>query len=109
MPTNAQNIEEFIQGKENSATTGANIFVEDFIIYSYGKHWPLAMWKDDFAYVNESSRSVTTSKHRTQLMNALHYAGKGVRMLPLEELQQMIKDRDESNNSNRHSTGNEAS
>ena len=95
MPTNAQNIEEFVQGRENSAETGSNLYVENYIIYSYGPHWPLAMWKDGVAYVNSDKRSKTSSRHLSQLNSALHLAGKSVRMLSLEELKQMIKERDD--------------
>lgn len=45
-------------GKE--ATTG-------YVVYSYGRHWPLFIWFDGVWYENGERYSVSTSKHRSQL------------------------------------------
>jgi len=38
-----------------------------YVVYSYGKHWPLFVWDDETQrwYGNSDKHSVTTSKHRT--------------------------------------------
>ena len=38
-----------------------------YIVYSYGKHWPLFIWENGVWYENADRASVSTSKHRTQL------------------------------------------
>jgi hypothetical protein len=49
---------------------GNNLFSEEFngvyVVYSYGHHHPLFVYKDGVWYENEEKRSVTTSKHRNQ-------------------------------------------
>jgi len=50
-----------------------NIFAEwtdddsRYVVYSYGKHWPLFIWDAQTQrwYANVSKYSVTTSKHRS--------------------------------------------
>lgn len=44
----------------HEATTG-------YVVYSYGRHWPLFIYFDGKWYENADSYSVTTSKHRSQL------------------------------------------
>lgn len=35
------------------------------VLYSYGAHWPLAVWKGGKLYINDARYSATTSKHRS--------------------------------------------
>lgn len=51
---------------------GSNCFGErvgdGYVVYSYGRHWPLYIWLPDGGwYENSSSYSVSTSRHRSQL------------------------------------------
>lgn len=55
---------------------GSNTFAEwvnsgggasRYVVYSYGDHWPLFIFEEGKWYENAEKRSVTTSKHRTQL------------------------------------------
>lgn len=52
---------------------GSNTFAEwdgkRFVVYSYGKHWPLFVWCEVAKcwYENSDKYSRTTSKHRMQL------------------------------------------
>jgi len=36
-----------------------------FVVYSYGPHWPLAMWNGRFWLLNTERSSVTTNRHNT--------------------------------------------
>ena len=38
-----------------------------FVVYSYGKHWPLFVWQDGKWYENAGKYSVSTSKQHGQL------------------------------------------
>jgi len=38
-----------------------------YVVYSYGSHWPLFIYTENKWYENADRRSVSTSKHRTQL------------------------------------------
>ena len=50
---------------------GNNTFAENlngaYVVFSYGKHWPLFACIDGTWYENEGRYSVSTSKHRSQL------------------------------------------
>jgi len=50
-----------------------NVFFEDKIIYSYGKHYPLACIYNDFYLVNSERYSNTTAKHKTWILRTLNY------------------------------------
>jgi hypothetical protein len=36
-----------------------------FVVYSYGPHWPLALWNGRFWLLNTERSSVTTNRHNT--------------------------------------------
>jgi len=44
----------------------SEIVGEFYVVFSYGKHWPMFAHKDGKLYENNESYSVTTSKHRGQ-------------------------------------------
>ena len=50
---------------------GSNCFSEQrgsaYIVFSYGYHWPMFIFRDGKWYENGSKYSVTTSKHHSQL------------------------------------------
>lgn len=35
-----------------------------YIVYSYGEHFPIYVWKNDVWYANSDKYSVTTTKHK---------------------------------------------
>jgi hypothetical protein len=39
---------------------------ERYVVYSYGKHFPLFVHQDGIWYENQDRYSVSTSKHRSQ-------------------------------------------
>jgi hypothetical protein len=49
---------------------GNNLYGEKrgdkFVVFSYGSHHPLFLYKDGVWYENTEKRSVSTSRHRTQ-------------------------------------------
>lgn len=49
---------------------GSNLFSEQrgniYVVFSYGYHFPLFIWKDDQWYGNSDGYSVSTSRHRSQ-------------------------------------------
>lgn len=53
------------------ATACASVFIEDGIVYSYGRHYPLATIIDGVGYVNTTGYSNTTSKHINWAWQAL--------------------------------------
>ena len=58
---------------------GSHCFIRDKIIYSYGEHFPIAMWLD-FPYTvlwNKDKYSVTTGKHKREVGSALNSAYPG--------------------------------
>lgn len=66
------------QQRQESGTTGkGRVFFEGEIIYSYGRHFPMARFIDNangerVVLVNESRYSVSTSKHQGIVRHVLH-------------------------------------
>jgi hypothetical protein len=48
----------------------------NYVVYSYGEHWPLAVYEDATGmwYVNKDKRSVTTSKHLSLVQRGISSA-----------------------------------
>jgi hypothetical protein len=67
--TSNQKARQFVQNRQEFK--GANTFAEShgqvYIVFSYGHHWILFVWKDGVWYENKDKYSATTSKHRSQL------------------------------------------
>jgi hypothetical protein len=59
--------------------TGANVFTDGNTIYSYGRHFPMAIRCQDETgtrmLVNEDKYSVTTSKHQSAVRTVLMDTG----------------------------------
>ena len=51
---------------------GSNMMVFDGVIYSYGKHCPIAVHRDGKFYVNSTSSSKTTNRHVTNVKRSLN-------------------------------------
>ena len=49
---------------------GSNLYAKDvkkcYVVFSYGLHFPLYIFKEGNWYENESNYSITTSKHKFQ-------------------------------------------
>jgi len=45
-----------------------------YVVYSYGEHWPLAVWTQEMGWwVNDDKVSQTTTRHRADVRKALDY------------------------------------
>jgi hypothetical protein len=55
------------KGHSIYATNKLNDVSYNYVVYSYGEHWPLAMYEEATGvwYLNKDKYSVTTSKHLT--------------------------------------------
>lgn len=71
--TNEQICNAFARGENNHTNKGGSLFIEDFIIYSYGYHYPMAKHYGTITLINENSYSATTSKQRSLLTRELSY------------------------------------
>lgn len=58
--------EQLVEAFANGATKGKSnsMFIEGNVIYSYGKHFPLAIRVSKGFLINTDKYSVTTSKHQ---------------------------------------------
>lgn len=65
--------EQLVQAFANGATSGksSSMFIEGNVIYSYGKHFPLAVRNPTGFVINIDKVSVTTSKHQTLIKRHL--------------------------------------
>ena len=54
---------------KGSNTWGEWLTEKLYVVYSYGRHFPLFVWDEDIAmwFANDDKYSRSTSKHRTQL------------------------------------------
>ena len=91
MASNADVINAFAIGSMDEVHA-ENLFVEAGVLYSYGKHWPLAVWKDGSIHINQTKRSVSSSKHVKLLTTTLSMDGTSYRMIELDEIKQMLQD-----------------
>lgn len=70
-------IEAFIENRQHVAIS-ANLYLDRGVLYSYGRHWPLARWcknatgGPEFCLYRRDGGTVTTAtKHRAPLVSAL--------------------------------------
>lgn len=89
--TNEQIARAFALGATEGENGTGSLYIEGPVLYSYGPHWPLALRKDGFVYVNADRYSVTTSKHRSALLAALQATAQATRVLdaPLDQMRQL--------------------
>ena len=57
-----------------------------YVVYSYGKHFPMYVYKDGNFYENSDKYSVSTSKHQTQARPSFETLKRNT-----EELKNLIK------------------
>jgi len=69
MKVSNKNAREYVERKQEFK--GNNTFAEyignDYVVYSYGRHFPIYTFKNGKWYANSDKYSVSTSKHQTQL------------------------------------------
>jgi len=76
--TNREVCEAFAEGKKEARNLQGSLYIHAGILFSYGEHWPLALWFHEFALVNcdnytksDGKVSRTTAHHRSLVLNAL--------------------------------------
>lgn len=75
--TNAKCIEGFLdQSSYNGRTGTGSVYFEGKVLYSYGRHFPLAIDCGRYYTVNTSKYSQTTSRHQSLLRGQLSDMGK---------------------------------
>lgn len=70
--------------KENAYESG-NVFYRNKVIYSYGRHFALAIRFDDFILINSKGYSVSTSKHKGHVLNSIDTSTHNEISVPLKE------------------------
>jgi hypothetical protein len=98
--TNEEFINTHIDNPYTDLSEG-NLLVSEGVLYSYGKHWPLCIWTQDsegnpVANINTERRSMTSTKHANLAMRCVHQAGYVVRTCSLAEMQQLLKEKEQS-------------
>ena len=75
--------------------TGSNTFSEwnegKYVVYSYGRHFPMYVYKGKTWYENSDKYSVSTSKQQTQLRQKINGFEFGFIKKTTEELKQIIR------------------
>ena len=61
--------QEFANGARSGE--GSHMIIDGDVIYSYGKHFPMAIRKGDKTYVNIDKYSQSTSRHQSYVRSAL--------------------------------------
>jgi hypothetical protein len=68
----------------------SSVYLEGGVIYSYGEHFPMAVWLlDGTCAVNEDKYSVTTGKHMSNLHSAI--SGREKRYFPTKIMCQLAR------------------
>lgn len=74
--TTGRGVGQAFARREAATNSNGQLFTDGRTIWSYGSHWPLAMWgRDGKLYMNADRYSVTTSKHRSFVINGLTSTG----------------------------------
>jgi len=75
----------------NGQLYGLTLPSGDYVVYSYGQHWPLYLFREGQWYGNEDRYSSTTSHHRTYAMP--RFTAKPIQWMGKDELQRLIRER----------------
>ncbi len=70
---------------------GSNLYIRGNVLFSYSAHWPLVIRREGGnALLNSGRYSVTTSKHRSFAVSALHRAGFTLHDRTPEEMRALV-------------------
>ena len=65
-------ITDFLNNQYRTDKKNSNLFYENFILYSYGYHYPLCIkLKDNHFIINNSGYSMTTSRHTNEIIKQI--------------------------------------
>jgi len=67
--TNRDAVRAFLAGSVSVRASSGTIFSDGDVLYSYGKHWILAIRHGRYVFINNDYYSATTAKHRSHVIN----------------------------------------
>lgn len=88
--TNQQIIQQWVNSMlsgNNCRGKASHIIADNNAIYSYGRHYPMGVYKDGKFYVNSEKISTSTSRQQNQLKNAI---GGGYELRTTKQLQALL-------------------
>ena len=95
MLTNEEIVTQFVTKASEDAKSSGMIYMNG-VLYSYGTHWPLAIWTSfdgiNGVYVNMTKRSITTQRHVNLVTKALTQADIAFRMQEVQVLKEIINE-----------------
>lgn len=98
--TNTMNNKQIAQAWINGSqkANGSHFFIEDGVIYSYGRHFPVAFkLKDGTIFLNKDGYSQSTTRHKNLIKEQLKY-NSNVYQVTTQQLKDLIYNKPESKN-----------
>ena len=94
MLTNEEIVAQFVTKASEDAKSSGMIYMNG-VLYSYGTHWPLAIWTSfdgiNGVYVNMTKRSITTQRHVNLVTKALTQADIAFRMQEVQVMKGLLE------------------
>ena len=94
MLTNEEIVTQFVTKASKDAKSSGMIYMNG-VLYSYGTHWPLAIWTSfdgiNGVYVNMTKRSITTQRHVNLVTKALTQADIASRMQEIQVMKGLLE------------------
>ena len=94
MLTNEEIVTQFVTKASKDAKSSGMIYMNG-VLYSYGTHWPLAIWTSfdgiNGVYVNMTKRSITTQRHVNLVTKALTQADVAFRMQEIQVMKGLLE------------------
>jgi len=95
MLANKEVVDQFVAKASEDAESSGMIY-KNGVLYSYGFHWPLAIWTSfdgiEGVYVNMTKRSITTQRHVNLVTRALTQADIAFRMQEIQVLKGLVNE-----------------
>ena len=95
MLTNKEVVDQFVAKAAEDAESSGMPY-KNGVLYSYGTHWPLAIWTSfdgiNGVYVNMTKRSITTQKHVNLVTKALTQADIAFRMQEIQVMKGLVNE-----------------
>ena len=93
MLTNEEIVAQFVTKASEDAKSSGMIYMNG-VLYSYGPHWPLAIWTSfdgiSGVYVNMTKRSITTQRNVNLVTKALTQADIAFRMQEIQVMKGLL-------------------
>ncbi len=88
--TNRELAQAFAKGATSGRNSNDTIFIDGNVIYSYGRHWPIALRQGNRAFINNDRYGMTTSKHTGLVSGRLAVEGFQITRVSKAELNELI-------------------